>query len=295
MTAVKILGGAGEGGASPHRLLVSTVGDELKMSDGGKSRVIGISLKDRSAILPVGPHGQRRLLVRPQDRQLRQQHVLLRRTAWLGQGIQRRASGRPLQRRALAERKYFDRAGEKLYNAVCDSPFGNELMEAFAERAVEAEQLGQRDVTDLLAVSFSSNDTWATRRAGFAGSARHFGAHRQGPGQAVSVSRRASGNGERAGGDDGGSRRGSPVPEVNQARKMPGGRMPPRIVRDTVQAALAKKYGEGNWISSPSEHSLYLNLDLIREKKLDRAEVNRAAAEPRGASRTSSACTRASN
>jgi len=71
----------------------------------------------------------------------------------------------------------------------------------------------------------------------------------------------------------------SPVPEVNQARKMPGGRMPPRIVRDTVQAALAKKYGEGNWISSPSEHSLYLNLELIREKKLDRAEVNRAAAE----------------
>jgi predicted AlkP superfamily pyrophosphatase or phosphodiesterase len=32
--SVKILGGAGEGGASPHRLLVSTVGDELKISDG---------------------------------------------------------------------------------------------------------------------------------------------------------------------------------------------------------------------------------------------------------------------
>jgi hypothetical protein len=33
---------------------VSTVGDELKISDGGKSRVIGISMKDRSAILPSG-------------------------------------------------------------------------------------------------------------------------------------------------------------------------------------------------------------------------------------------------
>jgi arylsulfatase A-like enzyme len=70
----------------------------------------------------------------------------------------------------------------------------------------------------------------------------------------------------------------APVPEVNQARKMPGGRMTPRIVRDTVQAELTKKYGAGDWISSPSEHSLYLNLDLIREKKLDRAEVNAAAA-----------------
>jgi hypothetical protein len=55
---------------------------------------------------------------------------------------------------------------------------------------------------------------------------------------------------------------------------MPGG-----IVKDTVQDALTKKYGAGNWITSPSEHSLYLNLDLIREKKLDRAEVNRTAAE----------------
>src|SRR5260221_709669 len=52
--AVRILGGTGEGGASPHRLLVSTVGDELKISDSGKSRVIGISMKDRSEILPSG-------------------------------------------------------------------------------------------------------------------------------------------------------------------------------------------------------------------------------------------------
>src|SRR5436190_777033 len=49
----KLIGGTGEGG-SPHRMLVSTVGDELKMSNNGKSRVICISLKDRAAILPAG-------------------------------------------------------------------------------------------------------------------------------------------------------------------------------------------------------------------------------------------------
>jgi len=52
-SGTKLLGGTGEG-ASPHRLLVSTVGDELKMSNGRQSRVIGISLKDRAAILPAG-------------------------------------------------------------------------------------------------------------------------------------------------------------------------------------------------------------------------------------------------
>ena len=70
----------------------------------------------------------------------------------------------------------------------------------------------------------------------------------------------------------------APLPETNQARKMPGGRMQPGIIRDTVQAALAQKYGAGNWIQSPSEHSLYLNWALIREKNLDDAEVARAAA-----------------
>jgi arylsulfatase A-like enzyme len=71
----------------------------------------------------------------------------------------------------------------------------------------------------------------------------------------------------------------SPSAEAQAARKMPGGRMPAGIVQQTVETALGKKYGEGKWILSPSEHSLYLNLDLIRQKNLDRAEVNRVAAE----------------
>ena len=50
----KILGGSGDGGASPNRLLTSTVGDELKAATGGKARVIGILMKDRAAILPSG-------------------------------------------------------------------------------------------------------------------------------------------------------------------------------------------------------------------------------------------------
>jgi arylsulfatase A-like enzyme len=70
----------------------------------------------------------------------------------------------------------------------------------------------------------------------------------------------------------------APVPEVNVERKMPGGRLPGKMVTDTVQETLTKKYGEGKWIVSPSEHSLYLNQELIRQKNLEPAEVNRTAA-----------------
>src|SRR5271155_361408 len=46
-STTKLLGGAGAGvGSSPHRMLVDSVGDELKMADESQSKVIGISLKD---------------------------------------------------------------------------------------------------------------------------------------------------------------------------------------------------------------------------------------------------------
>jgi hypothetical protein len=54
--ATTLLGGTpGAKGSSPHNLLVSTLGDEIKIADGGTTKVIGISMKDRAAILPAGP------------------------------------------------------------------------------------------------------------------------------------------------------------------------------------------------------------------------------------------------
>jgi predicted AlkP superfamily pyrophosphatase or phosphodiesterase len=276
--SVKILGGAGEGGASPRRLLVSTVGDELKISDGGKSRVIGISMKDRSAILPSGHMADAAFWFDHKTGSfISSTYYFSELPAWASEFN----AGHPADRYKGAHwlSGHFDQSDEKLYNAVYNSPFGNELLEAFAERVVEAEKLGQRGVTDLLAVSFSSNDAVghglgpdspevhdiSVRTDQVLGKLFQFLDAKVGMANVLVVMTADHGV--------------SPVPEVNQARKMPGGRMPPRIVRDTVQAALAKKYGEGNWISSPSEHSLYLNLELIHEKKLDRAEVNQAAAD----------------
>src|SRR6202167_5987795 len=41
-------------GTSPRNLLASTVGDELRLATAGESKVFGVSLKDRAAILPAG-------------------------------------------------------------------------------------------------------------------------------------------------------------------------------------------------------------------------------------------------
>ena len=39
---------------SPHNLLVTTIGDELRLATNFTSKVIGIAIKDRGAILPAG-------------------------------------------------------------------------------------------------------------------------------------------------------------------------------------------------------------------------------------------------
>jgi len=53
-------------------------------------------------------------------------------------------------------------AGPKVYNSIYASPFGDELLERFAEATISANHLGRTDGTqaapDLLDISFSSND-----------------------------------------------------------------------------------------------------------------------------------------
>jgi len=52
---VKSIGTESKAGLmSPKNLLVTTIGDELKLNTNQKSKVFAVSLKDRSSILPAG-------------------------------------------------------------------------------------------------------------------------------------------------------------------------------------------------------------------------------------------------
>src|SRR5690242_12529697 len=54
-STVQTVGAPGIAGQmSPHNLLVSTITDELRLASNFKSRVVGVSLKDRASILPAG-------------------------------------------------------------------------------------------------------------------------------------------------------------------------------------------------------------------------------------------------
>jgi hypothetical protein len=275
-STVKPLGGGREG-ASPRRLLVSTVGDELKIARAG-SKVVGISLKDRSAILPAGHMANGAYWFDPHSGNFVSSTFYF---PDLPGWVKDYDSSRPADHYRGA--RWLDHTLpqdlSKLYGALEGSPFGNELVESFAERAIRAEQLGQRGATDVLTVSFSSND--------FVGHAlgpdspevkemsiqtdRTIGKLLQFVDSTVGLARvlvvMTADHGV------------APLPEVEAQRKMPGGRMPPGIVQKTIETALAEKYGNGKWLLVPSEYTLHLNQDLIRQKKLNPREVERTAAE----------------
>ena len=70
------------------------------------------------------------------------------------------------------------------YAKLPASPWGNELEEALAEQAIVGEKLGQRDATDLLTVSFSSNDYVGHAAGPCTGGSRHEHAHGPAAGEA---------------------------------------------------------------------------------------------------------------
>ena len=273
----KLVGGDGQG-SSPRRLLVDTIGDELRKASGGKSHVIGISHKDRAAILPAGHSADAAYwFLDPTDGFVTSDYYVSQLPSW----VRDFDASHPCE--AYAGKKWLDHtlppAGGKLCEAVTASPFGNDLLERFAERALEAEQLGKHEATDLLSVSFSSNDVVG---------------HQYGPDSPEAhelcvTSDRILGNLiaaiERQVGADGyvlvvsADHGVAPTPEANAAIKMPGGRMTGNPVAKAVEVALSKRFGDAKWVTNSGETGLYLNLEAIESKKLDRAEVDRVAAD----------------
>ncbi|HMJ25635.1 MAG TPA: alkaline phosphatase family protein [Pyrinomonadaceae bacterium] len=192
-TTNKLGGKPGEKGYSPRRLLCSTVGDELRIAGGDRPKVIGISAKDRSAILPVGRRANAAYWFGTDNgNMVSSNYYFKQEPEWVDRFNSRHlADGWFGARweRLLPEAEYLKRAGQDdvpwenrdktsndtnffphvitggasrperaFYKALDYTPFSNDLLIAFAEEAITNEKLGENAQTDMLTVSFSSND-----------------------------------------------------------------------------------------------------------------------------------------
>ncbi len=173
-------------GTSPARLRVTTVGDELRYSNNGQSKVIAISGKDRGAILLAGKSGtaymymdksgrfatstfymkqhpewhNRYYAAKPQDKWMGQSWTLLLPEAAYARSM---AEGQPWHRPFVGGSRTFPFVLPKdasYYPQLLRSPFGDEATLEFVRAAMEGENLGRNPagVTDILGVSLSTHD-----------------------------------------------------------------------------------------------------------------------------------------
>ena len=187
-STVKPTGARGKTGmASPKNLLSSTIGDEMKMCNQ-KSKVYGISLKDRSAILPAGHAADAAFwfdentgeftssswYLSDLPRWLKnfndEHYPKLYLEKWWSTlyPIETYTSSGPDENRYEStpskkdypvfpyDYKSFIEKGD--YSILRFTPFGNTLVKELAIECVLKEEMGKDVVPDLLCVSFSSTD-----------------------------------------------------------------------------------------------------------------------------------------
>ncbi len=284
-------GDASRNGASPRRLLVSTIGDELKMA-GRQSKVIGISMKDRGAILLAGHMADAAYWfsgslfttssyympalpgwvaafneAKPADR--------FKDADWLP--VEAGQSAAPFC--SMASDRTVDGNPVRSCMNIAATPFANTILEEFAEKAIENEGLGSSADTDLLSVSFSANDILghavgpdapevrdiSIRTDEIIGKLLNYIDTRLGQGSTLVVFTADHGV--------------SPSPKVNNARKMPGGWIGVEEVVRAMNAALSAKFGAGDWLHDRApEGGLYLRAEAIAAQK-NVSEILRGAAE----------------
>ena len=168
--STRLLGVAGDWkGASPHNLMASTLGDELKLATGGKSRVFGVALKDRAAILPGGHAADAAYWIDQQSGTwVTSTYYRNELPKWAADFNSSNLAGKYWDRewrdgngttlRSTAHRRGKDGSEAGFYEVVGSTPFANDYELEFAKELVLYEQLGTAGSTDLLTVSLSAND-----------------------------------------------------------------------------------------------------------------------------------------
>jgi len=289
---VKPVGAPNAATASPRRLLVSTLGDEMRLASGGQKgtstapRVIGVSLKDRAAILPAGRGADAAYWFDTRTGSfVSSTYYMSDVPAWVRTFNERRAAdgvaGRTwatLSAPPSILRQLPAEPGAPLYEAVYGSPFGNQMLLDFAMAAITAERLGQRGITDLLSVSFSSNDAVG---------------HAYGPDSpqvhdmAVRTDRAIGALLEHVDALVGlehtvvaltADHGVAPVPEALAERSLPGGRITNKTLFGAIEQALSLRFGAGQWLMATAGSSPYLNYALIDTLNLEASDVRRVAA-----------------
>ncbi len=179
----------------------------------------------------------------------------------------------PGEPKAVFPHEFAVQTGSNKYEILRTSPYGDQITKEFALAALQGEQLGQHDVTDMLCVSFSSPD--------YVGHA--FGTHAvETEDQYLRLDQQLTdlfnqldatvGKGQWLtflSADHGAA----DVPAFAQQYRIPAEVKSSGEISDAIKSTLEKAYGPGQWMLSYMNQEIYLNQALLAEKKIAMQEV----------------------
>ncbi len=296
-STVKIVGEgkASAGKMSPVNLKVTTITDQLRVATQFQSKVIGISFKDRGAIMPAGHTGDAYWFDASSGNFITSTYYKETLPEWVSKfnakklpdyyitqkwetffPIDQYTESEPdeqgYENTATAEKKsVFPHTlnMESLYH----SPFSNTLTRQFAEEAVISENLGGGDVTDFLAISFSGTD---------------YAGHSYGPQskeiqdvyvrldreieQLLNFLDKRVGKGNYTvflSADHAVSN----IPAFNVKHRIPSGVFIGSELSRMAKTILTEKYGDDKLITYYDNYQIYLNRDLISKRNLSIDEI----------------------
>jgi predicted AlkP superfamily pyrophosphatase or phosphodiesterase len=187
-TTVKTVGSDTRAGLmSPKNLLTTTITDELRLATNFKSKVIGISLKDRGSILPAGHSANAAYWFDGGTGDwITSTHYMTQLPSWIVDYNKLKMADQYFEKnwntlypietydQSTADNKEYEgkSRGEqtptfphpfklyagKNYEMIKSSPYGNTMTLELAKLAINSEHLGQGTSTDFLAVSCSATD-----------------------------------------------------------------------------------------------------------------------------------------
>ena len=179
-TSVTTVGSSSKAGQmSPRNMLVTTIGDELRLSNNFQSKVIGVAIKDRGSILPAGHSATAAYWYDGSTGNwISSTYYMKQLPSWASDYNAEKWPAQYLSepwttlypmwtyKLSTGDNKAYEGAATAFPHdlrataagSIAGTPFGNTMTLEFAKKAMDAYQLGKGPITDMLAISLSSTD-----------------------------------------------------------------------------------------------------------------------------------------
>lgn len=297
------------GKKSPVNLLSSTITDELKLFTNKKSKVISVSIKDRGAILPAGHMADGAFWYDNKigkfitsDYYMKQLpgwvknyndknfvdsflssdwKLLLDKSVYEINAPDESAYEKDLfkENKTSFPHSFNNLTAQEKYNAFQFTPYANQAVMELAMEAVRNEELGADEITDFLAISFSTPDLIGHEIGNYSYELMDI---------YLRIDRNLSELLTFLDNEVGrgnyllfltSDHAGIETPAYLKDNKMPVGGIGTDRVRDSLKAFAKRNFNSEDIIENFSNRQIFLNYDFIRKANLNLSDVQNAFAQ----------------